>query len=256
MDGIWPRFSFHVCRRELLIISAMGIGMGLLALLPPYLTGVVLDEIVPSARHSDLLNVVLFLFVSMFTTALFTLVRSFGTLRMQTKLDSSLQAAVLGPAAQLAGAVLPAFYSRRSGTAQHGHQRHSSGADGISALLSILRRLFRRQPGIALLLRLASGLRRTGPHFRSIPVFPRLRICASKAGTPGSALKRYDLRHGALQFISGISKLRVFATERRAFAVWAKAVWPATAHRDEGSSRGQLGGRFSIPFTRSSAFSP
>jgi ATP-binding cassette subfamily C protein len=215
-------FSFQVCRRELSIISAMGIGMGLLALLPPYLTGVVLDEIVPSARHSELLNVVLFLFVSMFTTALFTLVRSFATLRMQTKLDSSLQAAVWDRLLSL-----PAQFFRRF-TAGDLAQR-SMGINAIrqaltgSLLFSIFSGVFSavslgllfyydwRLAFAGLGLILVAFLFSVGCGYAQVK--QERQVQRLKGAISGMVL----------QFISGVSKLRVSATEKRAFAVWAKA---------------------------------
>jgi NHLM bacteriocin system ABC transporter ATP-binding protein len=215
------RFAFGVCRSELSMISLMSVGLGLLALLPPYLTGVIMDDVIPSASRTQLLSIVLFLFVSMFTGSLFTLVRSFATLRLQTKLDGALQAAVWD---RLLG--LPAQFFRRF-TAGDLAQR-SMGINAIRQALtgSVLSAVFSgvfSVVSVGLLFyydwRMAlagTGLVIVAFLFSVTSGYLQVRQERRIQRTKGT------LSGMVLQFITGIAKLRVSGSEARAFAVWAR----------------------------------
>ena len=88
-------FGFQSCwKRDFLIIVLMGILGGLLGTAVPLATGIVFDSIIPDGEKSALLKVALILGASALSAMLFQLTRSFATMRIEGKMDASLQAAV------------------------------------------------------------------------------------------------------------------------------------------------------------------
>ncbi len=88
------RFGLKGTRKELLMILLVGISGGLLALLIPVLTGVIFDKVIPQSDYQQLYVFGAAIFVSAIAFALFQLVRSFAMIRIETKIDFQLQAAL------------------------------------------------------------------------------------------------------------------------------------------------------------------
>ena len=75
-------------------LVAFGVAASLLGLLPAVATGWIFDRIVPGAARSQLLLVVLGLTASTLSVALFQLSRTIAVLRLQTRMESDLQAGI------------------------------------------------------------------------------------------------------------------------------------------------------------------
>ena len=86
----------------------------------PIATGIIFDSIIPNAERGQLLEIAGLLIVSALATSMFALTRSFAALRLQGKLDASLQAALWGPPAATARTLLPSLHFGRSGRSQLG----------------------------------------------------------------------------------------------------------------------------------------
>ncbi len=214
------RFSAAVCRMELPIVALMSLGIGLLALLAPYLTGSIFDDVIPGARRGDLFNLVLFLFAGMFAGTLFTLVRSFAMLRIQTKLDASLQAAVWDRLLSL-----PAQFFRRYAAGDLAQRSMGISAMRQALTGSVLTSIFSGMFSVVSLGLLfyydwrlaiaATVLIAFGFLFSAVRGYLQVReerqIQRLKGRIAGMVL----------QFIIGIAKIRVSGSETRAFAAWA-----------------------------------
>lgn len=88
-------FGFQSCwKRDLLVIVLMGILGGLLSTAIPLATGIVFDSIIPEGEKSALLQIALILGASALAAMLFQLTSSIATMRIEGKMDGSLQAAV------------------------------------------------------------------------------------------------------------------------------------------------------------------
>lgn len=88
-------FSLGSCwRRDLIIVVLMGLLGGLLGTVTPIATGIVFDSIIPEGEKTQLMQVAFFLVAIAFATMLFQLTRSLAMLRMEGKMDGSVQAAV------------------------------------------------------------------------------------------------------------------------------------------------------------------
>jgi ATP-binding cassette subfamily C protein len=162
-----------------------------------------------------------FLMISALATALFTLTRGLATLRLQSKMEASIQAAVWG---RLLALPVPFFRNFTSGDLA----RRSLGISQIrealtgSALASILTGMF-SVTSCALMFYYSwpLALIATGLIFCSFLVFTfcggwQVRILR-EVSTLGGRIAGMTL-----QFINGIAKFHVVGSEARAFAVWAR----------------------------------
>jgi NHLM bacteriocin system ABC transporter ATP-binding protein len=214
-------FAFRGSRSELLLILAMSLASGLLALTAPFVTGVVFDSIIPNAQRPELLAVAAMLLVAAVVGALFNMARGFAVLRLQGRLSISLQAALwdrllslpltffrdfaAGDLAQrslaftqiraiLTGPTLSALLSGVFSVTSFGLLLYYSPRLSIYAVLMTL---------VALLVTIAAG--GYGLTFQ--------RRIAEMSGAISGAV---------VEFITAIAKFRIAGAERRAFVLWVQ----------------------------------
>ena len=214
-------FGLKDCGADAVTILFMGIAVGLLGIVTPIFTGIIFDSIIPGAQRATLAELSVFLVISALATALFTLTRSLATLRLQTKMEASIQAAVWD---RLLALPVPFFRSFTSGDLA----RRSLGISQIrealtgSALASILTGIFSiTSCGLMFYYSWRLALIATALVFSSSLVFTfcgwlQVRVLRDVSQLGGR------IAGMTLQFINGIAKFRVAGTEARAFAVWAR----------------------------------
>ena len=185
----------------------------------PVVTGVVFDSVIPGADRSQLLVVTLLLIVAAVCGRVSSSSRASRCTALESRMDASLQAAVWD---RLLSLPVPFFRDYTSGDL-------AMRSLGISAMRRIvtdsvthgaLGHLLGVQLRPALLLQLAAGSAGDGPH-------PRWRSRRRCRATSSALSARSDGASGRLsgmllQLVNGVSKLRVSATENRAFAAWAR----------------------------------
>lgn len=81
-------------KQDLLTLIGMGILAGILGTFIPFMTGVLFEYIVPAQRYSQWIWVILLLIVSCFASFVFQMTRSIALIRMEGKLDMSLESAL------------------------------------------------------------------------------------------------------------------------------------------------------------------
>jgi len=215
------KFGLFGCSRELLTIVLMGIAAGLMGIISPYVTGVVFDRLIPGAERTQLIGMAVFLVIIAASTALFTFTRSFAMLRLEGKLDASIQAAAWDRLLSLPVSFFRDYSSgdlaqRSLGIAAI---RQILTGSTLTAILSGIFSIF----SFALLFYYSwkLALLATG-----------LVLCACIVSIVCGVLQLHrqrqltllggNLSSLLLQFVMGIAKFRVSGTERRAFAVWAR----------------------------------
>ena len=215
------QFGLSGSSRDLLTVLMMGAAVGLLGMALPIVTGVVFDSIIPGADRSQLRVVTLILIVAAVCGSIFQVVQSFALRRMESKMDATLQAAVWD---RLLSLPVPFFRDYTSGDLA----MRSLGISAMrrlvtdsvtSSLLSGASSVF----GFALLFYYSWRLALLATGLTAVTVLA--------ATLTGSMQLRYQRESMAvsgrlsgmlLQLVNGVSKLRVSATENRAFAAWAK----------------------------------
>ena len=172
-------FGLKDCGGDAATVLLMGIAAGLLGIVTPIFTGIIFDTIIPGAERRTLAEFSVFLVISALATALFTLTRSLATLRLQSKMEAAIQAAVWDRLLSFAGALLPKIHLRRPGPAQFGNQPDSPGAHRFGAFYHPDRHLFDRLVRSDVLLQLAPGLDWL-PYWCSLPSWSSLSWAGSR----------------------------------------------------------------------------
>ena len=215
------RFAVHGRRRDLLTLLTVGALGGLTALAVPVLTGQILGRIVPRGDIPLLLAALGALLLAAFGGAVFEIVRGLAVLRIESRVDERLQAAVWSRLI-----ALPAPFFRRF-TAGDLADR----ANGVSQIRQLLTgaALQGALGAIFSVFSLALLFWYSGPMALSVCVLLGALAAAMWA------FARCQLRHwrevfraqGAIngfvfQMISGLAKLRVANAESHALARWAQ----------------------------------
>ncbi|MBP7686522.1 MAG: NHLP bacteriocin export ABC transporter permease/ATPase subunit [Thermoflexales bacterium] len=209
-------------RRDVWTMVLAGLALGSLMLITPLMVGVLFDSIIPGFQRDQLIQIGLALLVSALAAAMFQLTRNVAVLRLESKLDASVQAAIVDRLLRL-----PAPFFRRYTSGDLAERvlginyiRYILSGTVVSALLLGLFSIL----NVVLLFAYAPDLA-----WRAIGL---VLIAVLVTGLLGWRQVRYQRllteaqRHISglvLQIFSGIAKLRMAGVEDRAFARWAKA---------------------------------
>jgi ATP-binding cassette subfamily C protein len=213
------RFGFAGMRKDLTRALLMGLLAGLLSLALPLITAPFFNSVLPRAEVGTLGTVVLALAVTAFSVAAFELVRNFSLLRIEGRMESSVQAAIwdrllrLSPrffraytTGDLADRVLNITTIRSTLTLAI----TGSVMDTMFSLLSFVLMLW--YSWRLALIALGLGL---------IAVLLTLVLTALQIPPQSAAMEAMGATEGlTYQFLIAIGKLRVAAAEGRAFGRW------------------------------------
>lgn len=209
------------CAGELKTVFLLGMLGSLLGLITPIATGIIYSSVIPAADRALLSQIALILVTLTLTTSMFEITKGIAMLRVESKMDTSLQSGVMD---RLLSLPVPFF------------RRFTTG-DLTDRTLGINR--IREALSGAMIQSILSGIFSI---FNVILLFwydwklalVAIALVLFGAGCAGS-LSYIQVRHqrklrdiqGAisgliLQLINGIAKLRVTGTEDHAFAIWAK----------------------------------
>jgi ATP-binding cassette subfamily C protein len=88
------KFGIHGLKSDIYMVLSMGLAAGLLALIVPIATGKIFDTIIPGAERGQLFQLTIALIVFAFATSMFQIVRGIAMIRIEGKMDASVQSAV------------------------------------------------------------------------------------------------------------------------------------------------------------------
>jgi NHLM bacteriocin system ABC transporter ATP-binding protein len=221
--AVWDLLAFGLrgSRGDLLMIVAMGLASGLLALTTPFVTGVLFDSIIPNAQRTELFGVAMMLLVAAVVAALFTMARGFAVLRLQGRLSIALQAALWD---RLLSLPLPFFRDFSSGdlaqrSLAFAQIRAVLTGSTLSALLSGVFSV----TSFALLLYYSPRLSLYAAAMTLVAL-----VVTVAAGALGLKFQRQIstlsgvISGAVVEFITAIAKFRIAGVERRAFVLWVK----------------------------------
>jgi NHLM bacteriocin system ABC transporter ATP-binding protein len=215
------RFGLQGSGRDLWTVLLMGIAGGILGVIPPLAIGRIFDTIIPERESRQLLILAAILIIGALAGALFQITRSIAVLRIESKLDASVQAAVWDRLLKLPA---PFFREYTAGDL-------ASRALGISTI--------RQAISGSIVLTILSGVFSIFNFILLFFIDGQLALLASVlvlvavgVTTLAGALQAHNQRaltnlQGkisglVLQIITGISKLRIAGVENRVFAFWAR----------------------------------
>ena len=213
------RFALISCRRDIILIVVAGVVISLLALVPDVVTGVIVDEVIPTADKGQLLTLSLALLATSAALALFSLLQSIALLRVEGR--AAIESAIWDRLLRLPA---PFFRDYSAGDLA----ARAMGIDEIRKTLtgpftkavltgafSIFNvgLLFYYSPGLALVAVLLVAL---SVAITLLAGYQQVRFQRQLIGLRGRMAGR------VLQLITGITKFKVVGAENRAFALWSE----------------------------------
>jgi ATP-binding cassette subfamily C protein len=215
------RFGLHGLGPDVRTIVVLGVFTGLLGIATPYLIGRMVDGAIPNGERGALVQFGLAILLASAAVAVFRVAQGVAVVRVETRMDYSLQAALWD---RLLG--LPTEFFRRFGAGDLADR-----AAGISAIRSVL-----AQAGVTAILgslsSLAYLLLMACYSLRLTLVAVLVALALVALTTAGNRLQLRHQREEAehrgrvaalvLQLITGVTKVRVAAAENHAFRVWAE----------------------------------
>jgi NHLM bacteriocin system ABC transporter ATP-binding protein len=221
--NVWDLLVFSGRSRivhDLVRVVLLGSIGGLLGLVIPLATGHLVDTIIPEAERIQLIEMALITMVSMIAAVLFQVVGAIAMMRVETRVNHDLQAAVWARLLSLPVTFFRRFsvgdLSMRAGSINSIRQMLSSVL--ISTLMSAVFSsfhvflLFRYSPKFTLIAFALIGVSALMIVIVSSIALRLQRILMEKQGQLSSLI---------LQLLNGITKLRVAGAETSAFYLWS-----------------------------------
>lgn len=215
------KFGLFKEKRDFYILIIMGVAGTGLGLITPILTGVLFDNVIPNAGKYQVLHVGFALFMALIGYVLFELTEGFALLRIETKMDHSLQAAVWDRLLDL-----PVSFFRNFTTGDLADR--AMGINEIRKLLSgvvittILSSVFSLL-NFLLLFYYSVTLALVALGISLVEVLIMYWIGRWQISKEKKALNYDGKTQGiVLQLLNGIGKFRVTGTEIRAFSHWLR----------------------------------
>jgi len=214
-------FGVQGCGGEVRSVMVMTLLAALLGMIPPVVTGVVFDSLIPGAQRSRLLQMTVILVACAVSVALFQLVRSVALLRIEGRMGNAVQCAVWDRLL-----TLPMSFFRPYTAGELAVR--AMGIDGIRQLVSgstitavvagitslgnyvlLFRYSVRLAAWATLLIAIVLSATLAGGY---VQLAHQRGVAALQSKTSGLVL----------QLLTSIAKLRVAGAEAHAFASWAR----------------------------------
>lgn len=215
-------FGARGLKRDIGMIIAMGLTMGVLGSMAPYFTGQLFDTAIPQAEKGLLAQFTIALFVSAISSMAFRVTQSIAVLRFQGKMDYSIQAALWDRLLDLPSTFFKQYTSGDLADRAGGVDaiRALLSGAGIGAILGTLSSIF--YLGLMLsysmsLALLAIALTLVFLAFTTVANILQLRFQRQQMGMRGA------ITGLVVQLITGVGKLRACGAEPHGFRVWARA---------------------------------
>ncbi len=202
-------------------VVVMGIMTGVLGAASPFLTGQIIDQAIPQGERSLLIQLGGGMLLTAIAGAAFKITQSIAVVRVESRMDYTLQSALWDRLLDL-----PSEFFRRFGAGDLAER-----AAGINAIRGILSRA-----GVGGILSAISSVAyvalMVSYSFKLAAVAMLLTFLLVSFTTAGNYLQLKSQRQQTqvqgrlvglvLQFITGVAKIRVCASENHAFRVWAQ----------------------------------
>lgn len=216
------RFGLHGCRPDVVTALAAALLGAVLGLVLPLATGMLFEHIIPGADRGQLVQMTLVLLAVALAGALFTVVRGLAIVRIESRTAAGIQAAVWD---RLIALPLPFFRGYTAGELA----MRAMNVEEIRRLMTgavvtgLLAGLFSLS-NLVLLLWYDLLLGAVGTGLIGISLVASISIGLLQLRSQRSILaSRSRISGMLLQFLTGISKLKLAGAEAQAFSLWARA---------------------------------
>jgi ATP-binding cassette subfamily C protein len=216
------RFGLPGLRKDLFVLAAMGVALGLLGTVTPMMTGMLFDAAIPQADRFLVLQIVAALLLVALMSSAFSLTQGVASLRIQSRMDYGIQAALWDRMLDLPSRFFRAFsagdLAERAGGINT-IRRLVAGA-GVGAVLGFLSSLFY----LVLMFYYSATLAYAAVALTVLFVGVSFGANYLQLGYQREHLNAFGRLTGlVLQLISGVAKIRVAGAEDHAFRMWSKA---------------------------------
>jgi ATP-binding cassette subfamily C protein len=214
---------------DYVMVSLMGLAIGLIGMVTPMATGMLFDSVIPGADRNQLLQLTLALVAAAFGSSLFEAARGFAVLRAQARLDISMQSALWDRLVRLPASFFRDYSAGDLATRANGINQVLQMVSG-QTLQTMMGAVF---SSFNLILLFYYNLK--------LGLLALVLVTVAMVVTVSAGLVR--LRHErqlaraegqisglVLQLLSGIAKLRSAGAEARAFNAWAMRYGEQQAH--------------------------
>ncbi|MEP6668089.1 MAG: NHLP bacteriocin export ABC transporter permease/ATPase subunit [Chthoniobacter sp.] len=203
------------------MIVVMGVVTGVLGTFTPWFTGQIFDQVIPGAERSQLFQFTMGLIFAALATATFQITRAIAVLRVEGKMDYSIQAALWDRLLNLPSTFFRDYSAGDLADRAEGIDsiRAAISGVGVSAVLGSMTSVF------YLIMLFKYNMKLAFTAFGLVVVAVIVTSAANFAQVRHQR-KQYAIRGKisglVLQLITGVNKLRVAGAEDHAFKVWAK----------------------------------
>ncbi len=232
---------------ELAGIGILSLVAAIVGLAVPVFTRVVFREIIPSGNGAGLGGVAAMLGAVALALAAFSLARGIFTVRVQGRIDASLQAAIWDRLLKL-----PAGFFRRFSSGDLANRVMSFGQIGAAISTLALPAIFGAAfslVNLGLILSYSPSLAALALFFVALAVaVPAAVIAAQLPERSAMFTLQGDLSGEVFQLVSAIAKLRDTGAEERAFARWSERFSAMTRHTVRATRISIFGRVFDVVF--------
>ncbi|MDR3406300.1 MAG: NHLP bacteriocin export ABC transporter permease/ATPase subunit [Chthoniobacter sp.] len=203
------------------MIIVMGVVTGVLGTFTPWFTGQIFDQVIPGAERSQLFQFTMGLIFAGLATAMFQITRSIAVLRVEGKMDYSIQAALWDRLLNLPSTFFRDYSAGDLADRAEGIDsiRAAISGVGVSAVLGSMTSVFY----LVMLFKYNMKLAFTA---FGLVIGAVIVTSAANFAQVRHQRKQYAIRGKisglVLQLITGVNKLRVAGAEDHAFKVWAR----------------------------------
>lgn len=215
------QYCAHGIVGDVAMFLALGILSAIVGLLIPELTRMFMDTIIPQAAKNMAVQISALVLLCVLSAAVFNFVKALAMTRMETRSDSSLQAAVMDRLLKLPVGFFKDFTAGDLAQKTMAVSQIRSLVFGtvISSVMSLVFAMVY----LLQLFRYSSYLLKWGTFFCLIPIALTAAVTLLKYRWNKHLVSMSSRISGTLfQFITGVNKLVMTASEKRAFAVWAR----------------------------------
>jgi len=222
-DGLWALFEFALngVWRDLHRLLLAGMLLGMIAAVTPIAAGLIFDYIIPNAAFSQLNQIVFALAMAALGTASFTLVRALALLRINGRMDWTLQSAIFDRLLKLPSRFFKAYNTGDLADRALGFNAIRSILSGvlISSTLGAIFSVF----SLVLLFYYSSSLALLAIALIFVAVVITVIISLLQLRYDRIRIRLRGRVEGlVLQLIIGVSKLRTANAQQRALAAWIR----------------------------------
>lgn len=214
------RMIFQESSGDIAMVGVLGTTVGLIGLATPVVTGVIFDSIIPEAARSQMAQIFLILLALAFSSSFFELAKGFSLVRIQGKVNHTVQSALWD---RLLGLPVPFFRNYSSGDLAKRSLGITTIIDMVAGIVlnTVLSSIFSIF-NLCLLFYYDYGLALIAVGLTTVTLCCTLLINLIQLKQQRESIRLDNKNAGFLfQLINGVAKVKMTGSQKRAFVKWS-----------------------------------